>query len=144
MSQDITHLPPASSPHYPCRQHADWRSPFNRNSKDRLDALPSHAALSHWLSPQNYAARIHLKGSLCLWQHGRMESIKREWYIFGTTKTIYLLHQACQSKESFCFQRIFGLPLDSLCFTPKWLTLNHSNLPWSLGFSDTSECTITV
>lgn len=36
-----------------------------------------------------------------------------------TTMAIYLLHQTHWSRESFCFQRILGLPLGSLCFTLK-------------------------
>lgn len=66
--------------------------------------------------------RIHCKGPLHLWQHGRMETTEREWCVSGSTKkAISLLHQTPWSKESFCFQRILGWPLDSLCFILRWL-----------------------
>lgn len=142
MSGDITHLPPPSSPHFPCRQRAHWCSLFQQNFKGQTGhPFFSCCSITLTFSTKFCCWEFTLKDPCISDNVAGWRLQKENGVSLAAEKAIYLLHPTCESKESFCFQRILGLPLDSLLFHTE-VTFSHSHLPWPLRFSGTTECTI--
>lgn len=105
VSPHITHLPPASSPHDPHGQRAEWRSLFNRLDglrsvlHYRPDALPRTVRLE--FTPKD----PHVS------DHRQQEQYKKKNSIFlaPQNQSICFIKHAALNK-SFCFQRILRLP----------------------------------
>lgn len=71
---------------------------------------PSHAVL-HWLSLQNCGARIHFKGSACLWLHGKDVGYKKGIVYFWHHK----MQSICLTKHAAALKKVFAFKESWVC-----------------------------
>lgn len=144
VSQHVTQLPPASSPHYPCRQCAEWCSLFNRNSRQTGQPLLSRYTIMVTVSTKRYQNSLQRILMSQTTQQDREYKKRIMYYWHHKNQSICFIKHAAINKV-FAFKE-FLVCLKPLRFIlwMKWLTLNHSSWPWLLGFSGTREYTMTV